>query len=123
MGQGRTAKIRTADDTWMDRAYCRINGVSPEHFFADDGKPYSAVGRRACSKCDVRLECLEYGKAMNACGLWGGRSLRYGRLRREEFDQDFACKTCGTGFIPYGKASTYCSKVCQRKASQMRGVA
>lgn len=120
MVQGRKSMIREADDSFMDRAYCRVNGIPTDEFFADDGNPYSARGRRACSKCEVRAECLAFGQAIGATGLWGGRSLRYGKLRRKEFDQDFACAQCGTGFIPYGKASTYCSPFCREKARRLR---
>ena len=33
-----------------------------------------------CSECDMKDECLAYGKATNSWGIWGGVTLTNGKL-------------------------------------------
>jgi len=59
---------------WMIYGSCR--GVDPAWFFPSDGSGVEAA-QRVCTKCRVRLECLEYALTCRLDqGVWGGTSER-----------------------------------------------
>jgi len=67
---------------WQAKAAC--SEVDPEIFFPERGGS-SKAARAVCSRCDVRMNCLEY--ALNnkeQFGIWGGTSERERRRLRKE---------------------------------------
>lgn len=57
-------------EPWKEQAACRT--VNRGNFFLNRGQS-SAVARRACAKCPVRIECEEYANRNSLEGWWGGR--------------------------------------------------
>jgi WhiB family redox-sensing transcriptional regulator len=55
---------------WMDDALCRQ--IDYDMFFPEPNKvPHEA--KKACSLCQVRVECLEYALTFGMTeGVWGG---------------------------------------------------
>jgi WhiB family transcriptional regulator, redox-sensing transcriptional regulator len=67
---------------WQAKARC--SEVDPEIFFPERGGS-SKAARAVCSKCEVRMQCLEY--ALNnkeQFGIWGGTSERERRKLRKD---------------------------------------
>lgn len=57
---------------WHRRAACRGSGV--EAFFPSSGESFEA-DQAFCSRCEVRIECLEAALAIPSTkGTWGGTS-------------------------------------------------
>lgn len=57
---------------WQDRALC--SQTDPEAFFPEKGGS-TREAKRICSRCDVRVECLEYALDRDErFGVWGGLS-------------------------------------------------
>lgn len=62
------------DQHWRDFALCAQIGQDP--FFPESGES-TKEGKRICSGCDVRAECLAYALTRNELwGIWGGMSRR-----------------------------------------------
>jgi WhiB family redox-sensing transcriptional regulator len=77
---------------WVHRARCKDE--DPELFFpigtAGPAASQIAAAKSVCSRCEVRLECLEWAMGTGQeAGVWGGlsederRSLRRARRRGE----------------------------------------
>jgi WhiB family transcriptional regulator, redox-sensing transcriptional regulator len=77
---------------WVHRARCKDE--DPELFFpigtAGPAAAQIAAAKSVCSRCDVRLECLEWAMGTGQeAGVWGGlsederRALRRARRRGE----------------------------------------
>lgn len=75
------------DTSWAENAACK--GVDTEQFFPSvPGRGGSAAIAKAVSfcgshHCPVSAECLVYGLATDAEGVWGGRYLRPSRQRSD----------------------------------------
>jgi Transcription factor WhiB len=67
--------------SWASEAQCKtysgVADVFTDVYTAKD----AAVAIAICSDCPVRLACLQYGKEINADGVWGGRLLQRGRAK------------------------------------------
>lgn len=65
------------DDTelaWEADAACL--GTDPEAFFPESGGT-TRDGKRVCTACEVRSQCLQYALERNERhGIWGGLSTR-----------------------------------------------
>ena len=74
---------------WMKKGYCR--GANPEIFEEDD---LAETAKAYCSRCIVRVTCLDYALTRNEWGVWGGttdadrRALKRGGKR-------LTCPMCG----------------------------
>ena len=77
---------------WVHRARCKDE--DPELFFpigtAGPAASQIAAAKSVCSRCEVRLECLEWAMGTGQeAGVWGGlsederRALRRARRRSE----------------------------------------
>lgn len=65
---------------WMADALCRAD--SPVRYFPSDGMGVEAA-KRTCTRCPVRVECLEYALVNRIeHGVWGGCSERERRRIR-----------------------------------------
>ena len=64
---------------WMVDAACR--DADPGIFFIDHpGSGSAAEARAVCTRCPVRVECLDYALAANERhGIWGGLTERQRR--------------------------------------------
>ena len=67
---------------WMEQSQCRNNPVPPEEFFpaGKTGKAHrnevKRVVAKACSNCEVQIDCLLYSQSVGATeGIWGGIDL------------------------------------------------
>jgi predicted Fe-S protein YdhL (DUF1289 family) len=71
---------------WMSRGLCAQ--TDPEAFFPEKGGS-TREGKRICSACPVRAECLEWALDHDErFGIWGGLSERERRrLRRNAREQ------------------------------------
>lgn len=66
------------ENDWRTDSVCR--GMDPELFFSPDQfetkqekDDREAVAKSACSRCNVKAECLDYAiKAGERYGIWGG---------------------------------------------------
>lgn len=59
---------------WYERALCAQ--TDPEAFFPEKGGS-TREAKRICSRCEVRIECLEYALCHDErFGIWGGLSER-----------------------------------------------
>jgi WhiB family redox-sensing transcriptional regulator len=59
---------------WHERALCAQ--TDPEAFFPEKGGS-TREAKRICSRCEVRVECLEYALGHDErFGIWGGLSER-----------------------------------------------
>jgi WhiB family redox-sensing transcriptional regulator len=59
---------------WQEEALCAQ--TDPEAFFPEKGGS-TREAKRVCSRCEVRLECLEYALGHDErFGIWGGLSER-----------------------------------------------
>jgi WhiB family redox-sensing transcriptional regulator len=67
---------------WQERALC--SQTDPEAFFPEKGGS-TREAKRICSRCEVKVECLEYALGHDErFGIWGGLSERERRgLKRE----------------------------------------
>lgn len=64
-------RIGAADVSWMVDAECR--GMPADAFFVEPGSRKTKAAVEACSKCQVRAECLEYAIETNQeFGIWAG---------------------------------------------------
>lgn len=84
---------------WMDNAACA--GKPLKWFFAidevtGDEPPYPCSEARAvCQTCHVRPECLAFGVATDAVGVWGGLSTYQRRLVQRPAPSRRRCPGCG----------------------------
>jgi|SRR4051794_23894321 hypothetical protein len=62
----------------MDSGICRIEHADPSMFVLDRGFTAQPARQKYCGRCDVRADCLEYGKRTGSVGVWGGEVLAYG---------------------------------------------
>lgn len=59
---------------WQERALC--SQTDPEAFFPEKGGS-TREAKRICSRCEVKVECLEYALGHDErFGIWGGLSER-----------------------------------------------
>ena len=60
---------------WVEQARCRE--IGDRIFFPPDDKPvardFYKDAKKVCRRCEVRLQCLEYGME-ERYGVWGGTS-------------------------------------------------
>lgn len=76
---GREAQAAGLEENWERRAACL--GVDPDLFFPDRGGSQNTA-KEICSRCVVRIICLEVN-INEKFGVWGGLSERERRrLRR-----------------------------------------
>jgi WhiB family transcriptional regulator, redox-sensing transcriptional regulator len=64
-------------EPWTEFANCQ-NVHDPEIFFPQSAFPQLASLREPlaiCATCKVTAECLDYGKRIQATGVWGGKYL------------------------------------------------
>ena len=54
---------------WMTSAACK--GTDPDEFFPL-GKTITPAAKAACSRCEVRADCLHDALAGRWAGTWGG---------------------------------------------------
>jgi hypothetical protein len=71
----------STDLDWQDYAACR--GMPTAAFFPPPGVPAEAA-QRACSRCPVRLPCLDYGRS-ESHGVWGGELRDPQPIRRNHY--------------------------------------
>ena len=66
---------------WMDDAACI--GLDPEIFFPDKGHS-AAEARRACARCPVADQCLDFAVegGWRTVGIWGGTNAKQRRDAR-----------------------------------------
>lgn len=63
---------------WMRKAKCQ--GLPLNYFFDDyvrSKEVYDEVNK-VCGQCEVKKQCLNYGKSTKSLGVWGGNWLLYG---------------------------------------------
>ncbi len=87
-----TNRLIVGDMEWMQRAECKVTGVSTTVFFLNDetGPVLADDPENAgwyCSRCPVADDCLEYALQIRVeHGIWGGKTgaqrRRIIRLRR-----------------------------------------
>ena len=65
-------RAASGPEPWMRDAACA--GAGPELFFPGEQRdPASDQARRACARCQVRAECLDYSvRTREEFGTWGG---------------------------------------------------
>lgn len=64
---------------WQLDAACR--SVVPDLFFSDE-KGDRTAALAVCGRCPVTEECLAYALAIDADGVWGGKTQRQRRRGR-----------------------------------------
>lgn len=82
----------TYDTEWMSSMAC--TGHDPEELFMDGAA--QSRGKRICTPCPVKAECLAYAKERGIDhGVWGGLTER----ERRELDKKFPAVTDWKRFI------------------------
>jgi hypothetical protein len=71
-------KFLVQREAWMDEGRCFVEKADPALFVLDQGFTAQEARQRYCGRCEVREECLEYGKRTNSVGVWGGEVLAWG---------------------------------------------
>ena len=66
---------------WTKHASCRVIPHLADQFTEVTSLAEARDGIRVCARCPVRGECLEYGRDIDADGVWGGELLRRGHIR------------------------------------------
>jgi len=78
------------DTSWIDNAPCRGNPVDwwhPTQGQSAVRNPDIRKAKQICSSCQFTSECLEFGVETKSSGIYGGVTLRIGRVstrRRKE---------------------------------------
>jgi hypothetical protein len=77
-GKGHSHPIPLPSQKWMGSAACHDSLLE----FVPDSKVEALPALGACqgSGCPVTRECLAFGRATRAHGVWGGKFLRYGKV-------------------------------------------
>lgn len=77
---------------WQDQAACA--GLDVNIFFPDRYHgPAARIANNICKRCDVRVQCAEYGRTQPA-GIWGGAPSPYVQL---DYWQKAQAKVDGIG--------------------------
>lgn len=76
------------DTMWMEEAACRNRPI--EEFYDE-----VTLGKRICTSCPVKTDCLDYSLIHEEYGVWGGltenqRTRRYPRHIREMMREDYS---------------------------------
>lgn len=72
----------TARELNINLAVCADQKFDPELWFphpTDDDKREAA--KNVCATCPIITDCLNYGLATKADGVWGGRWMVNGRIK------------------------------------------
>lgn len=118
------------DEAWILDALCKGPGMDPDWWFPKKGGGQEAIA--VCTRCPVRLDCLEAAvTAAEDHGIWGGAGeLTRRRLRstlesrgkrglRIEIDDHFSRldEAAERGRMPEGQAVTYGAGASHGRAS------
>jgi hypothetical protein len=70
--------------SWINHAPCRGNPVEwwhPTQGQSAVRNPEIRIAKKICSSCDYTAECLEFGIGTKSSGIYGGVTLRLGRVQ------------------------------------------
>ena len=68
------------DDEWNIAGRCNDNNGTLTHLFFSDDVAHQARAKAMCSKCPVKVECLDTAIARRELwGIWGGELIENGR--------------------------------------------
>ena len=69
------------DDEWNIAGRCNDNNGTLTHLFFSDDVAHQARAKAMCSKCPVKVECLDTAIARRELwGIWGGELIENGRI-------------------------------------------
>ena len=73
---------------FMQQGACKQHPTEwwfPEHADGKEKQENLKKAKQICSTCKVKIMCLEYGQKTKSMGVWGGKTMSHGNIRKRAF--------------------------------------